>query len=96
MTPDQADEDEFDEWMPGEFQAGRLSIMGDTVVLQSDDKLTFDELVIETASVHLEMMDDGTMWMSFQPEGRRDRIVVIASARKRGQLTVKVEKDIAA
>ena len=87
-------EDEFEEWFPGTFPAGRVTIAGD-VILQSDDKLTFDELVIASASVHLEMLDDGTLWMSFQPEGRKDQVVVVASAKKRGRLFIHVEKDCA-
>jgi hypothetical protein len=82
---------EFDEFMPGQFLPDAY-ICDATVRLSGDDAGNFDELAGKVSSAHLEMMDDGTMWMEFILPNEQ-RVVVVASASKRGKMTVKVEID---
>lgn len=52
-----------------------------------DDRGEFDELCIKSASVHLEMMDDTTLWIGFDIPGEEYPVHVWVSAR--GKLRIK-------
>jgi hypothetical protein len=77
------------EFMPGHFPSKAILRGGFTV--QSGDAGAFDELFVRGADVHLEMLDDGTLWMHI--EAGSHGIMMVFSAEKRGKMFVKLEQD---
>ena len=55
-----------------------------------DDGITFDELIGSHVDVHMEMMDDRTLWIGIRRAGIKDEVHVTVSAK--GNLAVKVQE----
>jgi hypothetical protein len=61
---------------------------------RTDDKGLFDELVGGPVHVHLEMMDDGCLWMAFSNSHHSDETITVwVRAEKGRKLSVRLYED---
>lgn len=76
----------------------RRTLLNGLLTERPDDKGHFDELVGGPVHVHLEMMDDGCLWMSFYEvdmydSSSRERVTVWVRAKKGRKLSVRLYDD---
>lgn len=61
--------------------------VGGRVYTRPDYRGQFDELIATRCDVHMEMMDDNTLWIALRPKGRKDEVHVTVSARGKLKIT---------
>lgn len=84
--------DWYREWFAPRFAEEVADILGGAVVLRrGDDAGRFDELVAKGVDLHIEMMDDDTMWMSIQAPNAVGNVTVLVIAKS--DLSVSVTED---
>lgn len=72
-----------------------VNLLGGKVVLRTDDTGEFDELLLmddDKCRIHMEMMNDGCLWMGIHPKGEKDRVVVWVNAKGK-KLDVRAEEE---